>query len=423
MTVIQSFILKLKTHYQDKLYKNSYFYLLTTVITSISSFVFWIIATRVYPSDEVGVATALISSITLVSGFSTLGLNWAIIRFLPNEENKTNMINSCLVITVLASFILSLFFILGIRFFSPALMYINENLIILVSLIVFTIFLSLTEFQKRIFLSFRRADYAFFQSIINSLLKIIIVFFVLSFGAIGIFFAWGVSSIVAVIFSMLFLLPLLIKGYFFSLGINKKIIEKLIHFSFGNYIAENLWALPRNVLPLIIISLLSAQSTAYFYISWSIANTIYLIPFVISSSLLVEGSFSDENIPKLTKKSIKFNFVLLLPLIFLSLLFGKFILSFFGEEYAFNAFFLFSILVLASIPLSFVELYVAILRIKKDVFSIIFYYGIIALVTIVGSYLLLPMLGIIGIGVSWFFAQSICAVIQLVQLFRHSDLV
>ena len=69
---------KIIRHARDPLYKNSFFIMLTSISNAGFGFAFWMLAAKFYPKD-VGVATALISSIALLAGISMLGLDYSII--------------------------------------------------------------------------------------------------------------------------------------------------------------------------------------------------------------------------------------------------------------------------------------------------------------------------------------------------------
>jgi len=82
-------------------------------------------------------------------------------------------------------------------------------------------------------------------------------------------------------------------------------------------------------------------------------------------------------------------------------LFGKYLLWIFGEEYARNSLDVLLILVLGSIPFAFNVIYASIKRVQKEVKPVIWVYGGIAVITLVGSYLLARSMGIIGVGIAW----------------------
>lgn len=395
---------ELKEHFGDPLYRNSYFLLLATAIPSILGFVFWMIAARFYTPSEIGIVVALISAITLLAGFSRLGLEFGIIRYLPNEPKKGELINSCLTIIVLLSALLAIIFIIGSDLWTSSLSFIKGSEFTPL-FIMFTVFFALTLFQQRVFLAFRRAEFTFFQTLTNSSLKLVLIPLFTSLGSLGLFIAWGLPTVIAMLLSLFVFTPYLYREYFPKPRVEKGVVNEMFHFSFGNYIAENLWYLPSRLFPLLIISILSAEMTAYFYIAWSIALILYVIPSVVGDSLFAEGSYNRENLKSVTISAIKFAFLILIPALFFIFIFGDKILLLFGRAYYENALDLLLILILAVVPFTFVRFYVAVQRVRGKVRDIVLSYLLIAAVSIGLCYLLMPVKGIAGVGVAWLLAQ------------------
>ena len=82
------------------LYKNSVFLIASSTSAAGSGFFFWVIAARFYSAEEVGLASAIISAMGLVSLLSLLGFDISLVRFLPEREDKQEPINSCLTISL-----------------------------------------------------------------------------------------------------------------------------------------------------------------------------------------------------------------------------------------------------------------------------------------------------------------------------------
>jgi len=95
----------------DPLYRNSFFLMADTVVTSGLGFFFWMVVARFYSEAEVGLAVALLSSVLLIGLFSRLGLDYALIRFLPKAERPADLINSSFTASGLAVIILSAIFL------------------------------------------------------------------------------------------------------------------------------------------------------------------------------------------------------------------------------------------------------------------------------------------------------------------------
>ena len=111
MALIPKNLKEFKLHFKDPLFKNSYFILLILGSISIFGLVFLVIITRYYSPDNVGFASALQSISQLISSFSILGLNYGMIRFFPQRDDRNEMVNTSFSLVGLSSIIISIFII------------------------------------------------------------------------------------------------------------------------------------------------------------------------------------------------------------------------------------------------------------------------------------------------------------------------
>jgi O-antigen/teichoic acid export membrane protein len=386
-----------------------------TVTSSGVGFIFWLFAARVFPDNAVGLGSAVVSGMNLLAMLSILGFNIGIIAYLPHEQEKTKMINSCLSIIGITSFLFALIFLLGREIWSPALSILREpryqGLFIL-----FTIGTALAMFQINVFVAFRNAKYSFIQSIIGTS-RVVILPLIVAMGAFGIFFAYGLGIVVAFTIGNILLKRVHTK-YRPKFGIDKKMIKNMFLFSFGNHIAMVFAALPGLILPLIIINLISAEMTAYFYISWMIASTLFTIPGAISMSLFAEGAFKPENLRIEMIKAIKLIYILLIPGIILIYILGDKFLLLFGSGYSDNSLIMLYILAISSISVAINSLYVTVLRVQKKVKEIMYLLVFTTTFTLIMSYLLLTRMGLIGVGIAWLLPNVIVTLIIGVKMIR-----
>jgi len=127
----------------DSLYKNSIYLMLSTGVTAVFGFFFWIINTRLYSAEQVGIGTTLISIMTLISSFSILGLRNGLIKYLPTSERKNEKINTSFILVGLTSIFISIFFLVFLKTFSPRLFFIRESIIFSLLFILAIVFCSL----------------------------------------------------------------------------------------------------------------------------------------------------------------------------------------------------------------------------------------------------------------------------------------
>ena len=167
---------------------------------------------------------------------------------------------------------------------------------------------------------------------------------------------------------------------------------------------------PFMLLPIIVVNLLGAEQNAYFYIAWMIATLLFHISTAISLSLLAEGSHFEDKLKENTIKSLKFVFLSLIPAIVIIILIGKWLLLVFGQSYSTNALYLLWVLAISSLPVSISFIYTSILRVTKRIKELVIIWGFIALVVLGVSYLIIPSIGIIGIGYTWLGTHCLVAI-------------
>ena len=73
----------LMAHLRTPLYRNGYALLLSGFTSAGLGMVFWWLAARSYPAPTVGLNSAAISAMMLLSGVSQLSLTGALVRFVP----------------------------------------------------------------------------------------------------------------------------------------------------------------------------------------------------------------------------------------------------------------------------------------------------------------------------------------------------
>jgi len=228
--------------------------------------------------------------------------------------------------------------------------------------------------------------------------------------------------LIAFFMGSLWFIPKVLYDYKRIPKINKKILKELMPFSFGNYIAGILGVLPIQIMPLLIVNILNVENAAYFYIAWSISTIFTMISISVTTSLFAEGSQNQETFRLNIIKSIRFIFLLLIPATILLFVFGDKILLLFGQTYSDNATKLLWLLSIGNIPLAINQIYIAIKRVEIKIKPIIYVNLSAAVFVIGGSYILVNMIGLIGIGIVWIIGQgTIAFVIGLLILVKKKS--
>ena len=395
-------------HIRSPLYRNSFFLMANTLVTSGLGFFFWMVVARFYTEAEVGWGAAIISSISLLAMLSVPGFGAALIRFLPKAEKPQDMINSCLTISGAIAVVLSVIFVAGLDIWSPALAFIKKNIIFAAAFVFFVLAQTLYGAITSVFIARRRADFTLYKSAVFSLLKIPLpIFLVLFFHAFGIAASWGIASAVALVVALIFFVPRVQPHYRPVPNLNLGVIVGMWRYSASSYLARLFSAAPALVLPLMVVNLLGAEQNAYFYVAWTIAALLFAIPAAVAHSLFAEGAHFEGELWGNVAKSLKFAFLILVPAVILVLLLGKWLLLLFGEGYSASGLLLLRILCMASLFAGVTSIYTTTLRVEDRMRELGLIYGFITAATLVGSYFIMPQAGMAGIGYVWLAVQGV----------------
>ena len=412
----------IKNLYGVSLYRNAVYLMLSGALVPILGFVFWIVVARYFSSSDLGLANGLTSAIGILAMISSFGLHLGLIRFLSGEKDKRGMINSCLTISGVVCAILAVIFIRGLDVWMPKLSFLQVDLTLMVAFIIFAVMNVLYLMERNLFIAHRSTQFNLVLQItmVGSRIAVIAILFALgtTHGLSSIFLSWGIALCLVVIVGGFFIRRLQ-PGYWPFPAVRKQVVNDMMHFSFGNYLVELVGSALLWILPLMVLSVISAQANAYFFIAFSIAQAAYLAPTKTAIALFAEGSNEPGELRANIYRFIKITCILLPIALAILFLFGDKILLLAGREYSDNALNLLLILALAAIPLAPFELYMAIRRVQKKVKPIIYLTAFTLAFTLGASYLLISRLGVIGVGVAYSSAIGISGIVVTIIMLRE----
>lgn len=409
---------KFMSMYEDSLYRNSYYLMINSFNSSVTGFIFWIIVARLFDAESVGLAIVLISASSTVVNISGLGIGTSIIRFLAKEEDKISFINTSLTIVSIASVIVSIIFILGENIWAKKLEPILCSNIYIVTFILFTTISTLFSNFLNIYIAQREAKYYFFQNALSDILRLFFpIVFMSSFAAFSIFGSLAISNTIALLVSILYFSKKVIPYYKIRPQIKMRLIKRIKSFSISNYLVNLLSNAPSLLLPFVILHFLAPENNAYFYIAFSIANLLFIIPASLSTSLFAEGSFKDDSFVSNLMKMIKQAYLFIFVVIIIIILFGNKILLLFGPEYSTNSYLLLLMFAISSIFLTLNSFYMTYLKISLKTSELILLNIFLSISLLILSYIFIQIdyLSINGVGFAYILVQAIISLYVLVR--------
>jgi O-antigen/teichoic acid export membrane protein len=399
---------------EDPLFRNSIFLMLSTGVMAVLGFIFWLINAHLYSVTDIGIATTLISIMSLISTLSLFGFQTVYIRFLSNSKDPNREINTGLAIVTIAATIITITLLILLPWISPKLVFLRSSPLLAGSFIVFMIISALNMITDSVFIAQRSTHYNLVVNSAMSLTKVILPIFFLSIGAYGIFMAAAVGAVVDLILSFYFMVKKF--DYHFQILIDMNIVRRTFHYFITNYASNVISLVPSLVLPIFILNKLGESSAAYYYIDMMIANILYVIPAATSQSLFAEGSYNEERLIGHIRRAVKINSLLLVPAVTILVLGGGLILRIYGKGYAYEGTAFLQLLAVSGVFIAINYTFSSIFKILRYKLGIILgaFAGTVSILTL--SFLLVGN-GLLGIGTAWVLGQGIGALAMIVAYY------
>jgi O-antigen/teichoic acid export membrane protein len=400
---------KIRGWYADNLFRNSFYLMFNTAIQATLGFFFWLICAHLFTPDQIGIATSLISAMTLISYISLLGFNNTFVRILPTSKEKSNDINTGALLVIILAAVLSVMYLLIVPIIAPKLIIIDRNFWYGAAFVVMVGLSSINLLTDSIFVAFRAAQYCLItDAFITSGFKLVLPLVFVGLGAYGIFAASGLAASIGMVASIIFLVTQF--GYKPELRIHKKTIKGVFNYSFYNYIANLLNIAPTLILPLLVLDHLGSAEAGYYYLAFSVANLLYAVAFAVSQSFFAEGSYGETQLKHLLKKALLILGAIMVPAGVILATLGGFVLHFFGKSYSAGGGEVIVILALAAPAVAAYTLGNAALRIRSQIYSIIVV-NVIYFLAIGGLALLWVHRGLTWVAIAWVIGNLAAALV------------
>jgi len=389
------------------LFRNAGYLWLNTIVLSGFGFVFWGTTARLYPADAVGYGASAIAAMTLVAGFSHLGLGFGIIRFLPERrESAVGLINSALLATAIASLLASAIFLLGLDLWAPDLDLVRNHPVFLITFVAGGTAFSLSQVLDQVFVATRRAGFVLIKNLGVGMLRVaLIVSLAAFFASFGIVAAHAVAGGLLVGVSLVALLPAALKGYKAALEWKPREIRSMSSFAAGNYLGALLLLAPGNLFTIMVLNAAGPKDAAYFYVAWTIGMAASALALALATSLFAEGSHDPRQLRQHAMKAMLGGTVPSILVALTVILGAGLVLRAFGSDYASSGATLLRLLALASLPYFLVNVYLGVARVEKNITAIVLVAGTMAAVSLAAGYFLAHSMGLPGIGIAWIAGQ------------------
>ncbi len=409
-------------HVRIPLYRNAYSLVLSSVLTAGIGVVFWILATRLYTEEIVGINSAAISMLVFLATLGQLNLVNGLNRFLPRAGGAAGgLIGKSYLVAAGSGGVVAIVFLLGIDMWAADLSIVTSSSWMAIWFVVSVMAWCVFALQDGVLAGLRQAQWVPVENVIYALAKIVLVIgLAASFSDTGLFLAWTIP-----------ILPLLLlvnAGVFWGLLPRRTeedeehgepiALSQISRFVAGDYTASLIWMAATRLLPVLVLVRVGAISTAHFYVAWTVAYTLYLISRNMGMSLITEASRDPLALANYSYRTARQAALLVVPAVIVIVVAAPLILGLFGDSYAEAGTSLLRLLALSAVPAIITTIYAAILRVERRIRTLVVLMLAQSGMVLVLSYWLLGTRGIVGVGIAWLVSQTLTATFVLVVELR-----
>jgi O-antigen/teichoic acid export membrane protein len=404
-------------HEKSAILADSSAFFLSNLGNSLIGMVFWIAAGRLISPDIIGMSSSILSTTFLIGNIGLLGLNHALTIKLPKSDTRTYknaLISRSLLIVFFASAVAGLFYAKIPYFPGKPERFFSNHLFVL----AFTIFCALWGIHlllDQVLITLKSGNLTVQKNLSFSISRIILLLLIIQI--IGQMYSVLAATGLGVLISLLIVISISQKNNLFRIEFDQKTDLNFLRILFPQsikfYLANLFGGLSIFLLPGLVLEMIGADTAAYFYICWMIANLANTGPAAIGVGAFTEGARQGIS-PDLIKKAIKYILLISIPITVSLLFFAPWILLIYSPEYSSQGTPLLRLLAIAVIPYSIIELNFAIFRVSKRLDALIANAFLMSFTVVVGSVYLIPIFGLEGVGIARIVGFSLIALIGII---------
>jgi O-antigen/teichoic acid export membrane protein len=339
----------------------------TTGVNMVLGFAFWWVAARHFSPSQVGVASAAVSTITLLGTLGMLGLGTLLIGELPRRRGQQGaLIATALIAAGLVAALLGLGFAVLAPAISPHLQSFAQSGWSIALIALGSGLTAITLVLDQAVIGLLRGDLQLWRNGIFSVAKLamllLLVFYWTVQSGLTIFAAWVLGFVVSL--SALGVIAVRGRSGMGSYRPRLAVLRGIGKAALGHHLLNVALQLNSLVMPLIITIVLTTADTAYYNAAGMISTVVYVAPTALATVLYAVGSAD----PAALRQRLRFTLGLALALTVagnvLLLFLATPVLAVFGHAYAQHAALPLQIFSLGAIPICVREHYAAICRIR-----------------------------------------------------------
>ena len=401
------------THLREPMRRSAYALIAGTGLTSILGLAFWVLTARLLPPEAVGTGSALIAAMTFLGTLSTLGLRNGLVRFLaPAGASARRLIVTSYVLCVSAAVLAAVVFIAGQPWWASKLDFLRQDRLLAAGFITATAVWVLFVLEDHVLIGLRRAGWVPVTNGIYSAVKIALLPALAAGTAYGLFAAFALPAAPIVVLVTILILRMTSQQRDVA-DFEKLRIPQLVRFAIADHSSALLWLATTELLTLVVLQKTDAEASAYYFMSFTIAYSLFLLSSNVGSAFVAEAARFPARAGALAGEALRHAATLVVPLSLVGVVLTPLALRILGQEYATNGTVLLRLLLLSAIPQVVIGISLGAARVRRDNRLILAVYAAQALGVFGGTVLTIDRWGLTGVGLSWLVTQTAVALILI----------
>lgn len=391
-------------------YRAFYALVVNSVLTSGVGVLYWVLAARLYGAGAVGANSAILSAMFLIAGFAQIGLNPALLRFIPAAGRATRRLTifSFLIISVPAAGV-GTAFIAGIRRWLPGVAPLFEEPALRFWFVIATVAWAMFSMADSVLTGVRKTRWVVLKNTFFAVAKIaVLVALARADLQTGIFLSWSVVPVVTLVPMIWWIFARVMpkSGGVGGEGAGSTVVDRhIVTFVGASYLAQLFQLLCMTLVPLMVTNRLGPAANGRFYIAWTVMTSLQLIGSHMCTAFVVEASANRHWTGQNYRRALTHAQWIVAPVTGLIAIASPLILKVFGADYG-GAATVLRLLSLSVIPNTVVTMYLGLSTVRNDVGRIVLVQVILSSSLLVASYFALAIAGIDGIGWVWLVLQT-----------------
>ncbi|MEE6169108.1 MULTISPECIES: lipopolysaccharide biosynthesis protein [unclassified Mycolicibacterium] len=402
---------------RNPLLRNGHLLTLSSTLTSVIGFFFWTVAAWKYDPATVGRNSAAISLMVFVAAIAQLNLSSAVVRFVPvSGRRTTSLIVVMYCVSGCVALVVGVCAVAILKVLTPDLAFFDGMLsqtMFVAATVIYTIFV----IQDSVLFALRRPALVPLENFVTAVLRVcLVVALATVIPTHGIFASWVLALGGIVLAVGVFVFARAIPRHRREAdGVDElPPSRQIVRFVAWDYLGSISSIGSTSVIPLVVVAILGAEQNGFFAVAWLIASALYLVSFNMGFSLVMESAVDQSRLGRQVRDVLVHTGKLMVLVVMVLIVFAPYLLGIFGHSYqaADNTL---RLLALAALPNLVVVTAINSSRAQRRMGLVVWTQIAQCLLVLPLTWLLLPVLGLIGVAIAWLVTQLLIAGALLVR--------